>query len=178
MKFFGFLVLLLVAMGAPDSSIATPDVSSPQGLHVTVAVDGLACPFCAYGLEKRLKDVDGMTLSKIDINQGTATLKVKEEEPLDFEVLRKAVKKAGFTPGEISVVGTGLAKLVDGQAALITADGTILLELEPKDSLRGITATHASTIQFAGKVIPQSEDEKRPGIPRVELDQATILSEQ
>ena len=37
---------------------ASEDVKNPD---VIVYVDGLACPFCAYGIEKKLNDLDATT---------------------------------------------------------------------------------------------------------------------
>lgn len=33
------------------------------GLNYRVGVNGLACPFCAYGIEKRLNTIDGVKKS-------------------------------------------------------------------------------------------------------------------
>ena len=35
-----------------------------------VQVDGLGCPFCAYGLEKKFKEFKGIKNVKIDIETG------------------------------------------------------------------------------------------------------------
>ena len=34
-----------------------------------LGVDGLACPFCAYGIEKRLNKVDGVTGVEVDVGK-------------------------------------------------------------------------------------------------------------
>jgi len=62
-----------------------------------IQVDGLSCPFCAYGLEKNLKKVDGIESVEIDMKTGKATVTIKSDMQVDDEVLRQAVKKAGFT---------------------------------------------------------------------------------
>ena len=64
-----------------------------------IQVDGLACPFCAYGLEKRLRKIDGVKEIKTDISAGAVTVKMEEGKTLGKEQARKAVKKAGFTLG-------------------------------------------------------------------------------
>ena len=43
-------------------------------LQVTVQVDGLSCPFCAYGLEKRLKKVENVADLSIQVDQERAVL--------------------------------------------------------------------------------------------------------
>lgn len=37
-------------------------------------VDGLSCPFCAYGLEKKLGEVDGVQSLETNIKDGTVTV--------------------------------------------------------------------------------------------------------
>ena len=68
---------------------------------VKVQVDGLSCPFCAYGLEKKLSDLDGVDSIKIDIENGMLTLIVQEDKTINEEVIKEKIKEAGFTPGEI-----------------------------------------------------------------------------
>jgi len=67
-----------------------------------IQVDGLSCPFCAYGLEKNLKKVDGIESVEIDMKTGKATVTIKLDMQVDDEALRQAVKKAGFTARRIS----------------------------------------------------------------------------
>ncbi len=70
---------------------------------VEVQIDGLACPFCAYGLEKKLSDLDGVDSIKIDIEKGIVTLIIQEDKTINKEVIKEKIKEAGFTPGEIII---------------------------------------------------------------------------
>ena len=48
--------------------------ASPVGAQitrVTVRVDGLSCPFCAYSLEKKIKAVEGTKEPVINVEEGT-----------------------------------------------------------------------------------------------------------
>ncbi len=40
-------------------------------------VDGLACPFCAYGIEKKLKALDGVVRLETNIKDGTVLVIMK-----------------------------------------------------------------------------------------------------
>lgn len=60
-------------------------------------VDGLACPFCAYGVEKKIGAIEGVQHIEVDIASGTVTVTMKEGASLDGAAARKAVKDAGFT---------------------------------------------------------------------------------
>ncbi len=66
-------------------------------------VDGLACAFCAYGLEKKLKNLKGVEEVKISLNEGKVWIKLKEGYKADEKTLRKLVKESGFILREISI---------------------------------------------------------------------------
>lgn len=60
-------------------------------------VDGLACPFCAYGIEKKLGAVKGVQRVEVDIGAGAVTVTMAEGAALDEASAQKAVKEAGFS---------------------------------------------------------------------------------
>lgn len=94
------ILLLCVAFG---TNLQAQEQVKLTG-KVKVEVDGLSCPFCAYGLEKKLKDLQGVTDIKIDVENAFALLTVKEGATLDEETIRKKVKDAGFTARTIKIV--------------------------------------------------------------------------
>ncbi|TDQ32862.1 heavy-metal-associated domain-containing protein [Zeaxanthinibacter enoshimensis] len=63
-----------------------------------VQVDGLGCPFCAYGLEKKFKEFKGIKDVAIDIETGDFTFSYPAEKALSLEAVEKQVEKAGYTP--------------------------------------------------------------------------------
>ncbi len=62
-------------------------------------VDGLACPFCAYGVEKELNRTDGVESIRIDINAGTVTVTMAEGATMTEAQASRIVEDAGFTLG-------------------------------------------------------------------------------
>ncbi|PKL98429.1 MAG: copper chaperone [Gammaproteobacteria bacterium HGW-Gammaproteobacteria-7] len=60
-------------------------------------VDGLSCPFCAYGLEKKLGAVPGVRELETRIKDGTVIITMKDGVALDEAAARQAVKAAGFS---------------------------------------------------------------------------------
>lgn len=60
-------------------------------------VDGLACPFCSYGVEKQLRAIPGVSGIKISIKTGTVTVTMKDGAKLTRAQADRAVKDAGFT---------------------------------------------------------------------------------
>lgn len=62
-----------------------------------VGVDGLACPFCAYGIEKKLSSVDGVHDIVVDITKGVVIVTMAEGAELSEQLAREKVKDAGFS---------------------------------------------------------------------------------
>jgi periplasmic mercuric ion binding protein len=93
---WGFLVILvlLTALSPTQSASAQDAVEHPD---VTIGVEGLACPICAYGLEKRLRKIDAIDLISVHIKDGEVRIALKEDSQVNEEQLREAVKDAGFT---------------------------------------------------------------------------------
>lgn len=60
-------------------------------------VDGLACPFCAFGIEKHLNKVDGVSDVQVDIGESVVRVTLQEGKTLAEEQARQAVEEAGFT---------------------------------------------------------------------------------
>jgi mercuric ion binding protein len=66
-----------------------------------IEVDGLSCPFCAYGLEKKLRQVNGVTKVDVQLKTGKVIVTLKPGLKVTDEALKKAVESAGFTPRAI-----------------------------------------------------------------------------
>lgn len=101
---------------------------------LTVAVDGMACPFCAFGVEKKLKTVKGMESVAVDMKTGTASLTAGPAESIHFQEVPKAIKEAGFTAGvmKITISGT-INKESDGSFVLIFDGPSLPLIVENND---------------------------------------------
>ena len=76
----------------------------PAGLAVAgekatyaIGVDGLACPFCAYGIEKQLGRIAGVETVLTDIESGTVAVTMEEGATLEEAAATNAVEDAGFT---------------------------------------------------------------------------------
>lgn len=96
------LLLSLAGLGVGTAHAQTEqedDVSSPD---VTVYVDGLACPFCAYGLEKKLDDLDAIRAMEVQVEKSRILVAFRKGRRASEDELRRAVKKAGFTVRKIT----------------------------------------------------------------------------
>ncbi len=85
-KFFtGIGVLLLLSTAQADEAV------------YTIQVDGLSCPFCAYGIEKQLSSIDGVDSVVVNISNGQVNINMQQNALLDKERTRQAVSDAGFS---------------------------------------------------------------------------------
>ncbi len=74
-----------------------------QTKHI-IGVDGMSCPFCAYGLEKKLKKVKDVESVAINLNEGEVMVIAKAGATIKEESLRKAVHDAGFTVSSLKKI--------------------------------------------------------------------------
>jgi len=81
---------------------------------IQIRVDGLSCPFCAYGLEKKIKKVEGAANIEIDLEEGIVSLDVPSNKKPTEKSLKKVVTDAGFTPREIRFSETPFKKNNEG----------------------------------------------------------------
>lgn len=96
------LTLLLAALIVSRAVLAVDH-------QYVLGVDGLACPFCAYGIEKRLNKVDGVTDVQVDVGESVVHVTMQEDKVLTEDRARQAVDEAGFTLRSYSAAegGTG-----------------------------------------------------------------------
>ncbi len=87
--------------------------------QATLRVDGLACPFCAYGVEKKLKQIPGHRSLEVLINEGKIIVGWRVDRPLDIDALYGAVKDAGFTLRTIEATITGVVERQNGRYLLV-----------------------------------------------------------
>ncbi len=58
-------------------------------------IEGMSCASCALNIEKELKKING--IKKVQVNYASANVLVEtDENPVDFEILRKNVEKSGY----------------------------------------------------------------------------------
>ncbi len=69
---------------------------------VQVRVFGLACPFCAYGVEKSIGKLEGVDSVKVDLAESRVDVVMLTEHKANLEEIKQAIVNAGFTPGDAS----------------------------------------------------------------------------
>ena len=104
---------------------------------VEMQVDGMTCPFCVYGIEKKLKAVDEVKDASSNLKTGIVDIYLKENEEINIDRLNKAIHESGFTPGNIKIKATGKLdnyKLENKEYPAIKVSGSdqvFLLTLKP-----------------------------------------------
>jgi len=78
-------ILLILSIAQADEAV------------YTIQVDGLSCPFCAYGIEKQLSAIDGVGNVTVNISKGLVNVTMQQDIILNKEQARQAVTDAGFT---------------------------------------------------------------------------------
>ncbi len=79
------------------SLLAGPAWANQNAPVYALGIDGLSCPFCAYGIEKELASLEGVEQLGIDIGEGLVTVHMAEGAVLDETTARKATEDAGFS---------------------------------------------------------------------------------
>ncbi len=98
-----FLFLLALALGVTPalSQQANPGPANVEAAEqppdVVLKVDGLACPFCAAGLERKLKALDATAEVEVKLEEGEVYLTLKAGETVTDATLTRTVENAGFS---------------------------------------------------------------------------------
>ena len=155
---------------------------------LTVKVDGLACPFCAYGLEKKLKKVEGVETLKIDVNTGEVALNVtagtRLTAPLGAEEkasiglvaqVQKAVEEGGFTPRALGATLEGQVVAQNGETHLRLSGTGESLMLEASGSVDDLDKLKGDPpLQVAGTLHPETSP-LRFTVERINSSESTAV---
>ena len=78
-------------------ALATPAWSAEY--RYELKVDGLACPYCAYGIEKKILTLQGVKDDSLDIrlNEGLVVFDAENDKRISEASLKELVNDAGFT---------------------------------------------------------------------------------
>ncbi len=60
-------------------------------------VNGLACPFCEYNIQKKLSKIEGVSDVTVNLKKGLVNVKMLEGQKLPKTLLKKEITDAGFT---------------------------------------------------------------------------------
>jgi len=60
----------------------------------TVKIQGVSCNHCVMAVTKALKEIDGITNVKVDLQKAEATF--DEVKPVDMKIVTERIRKAGY----------------------------------------------------------------------------------
>jgi len=90
MKKILMLVLAVSSLGWTTSAFSAE-------AHYKIRADGLACAYCAYGIEKKFMKIQGVTHFDIDLKKGLVLVTGDKNLVLKEQQLKKLFNDAGFT---------------------------------------------------------------------------------
>lgn len=93
-----FAAALAFGIGAP-AAVAAPQTTA-NTVRATVyrlKVNGLACPYCAYGIEKTFQKTGKIAHIGVQIAKGFVVLHMKPGQTFTHKRLKQLVANAGFT---------------------------------------------------------------------------------
>lgn len=73
-----------------------PPASRAELLEAELKVNGMACPFCAFGIEKKLRAIEGVQDLTVFLDEGRIELVFSPENGASASDIEAAVKEAGF----------------------------------------------------------------------------------
>lgn len=97
------LVIIIIALITLGNTNVFAQKKSKSYDKATVKVEGLGCPFCAFGLEKKFKEIKGIKNITIDMESGVMKFKAPESLALSVSAIDKQVTKAGYTAVDVIV---------------------------------------------------------------------------
>ena len=97
------LLIVIISVFAFTSVTSNVNAQSDRD-QFEVQVDGLGCPFCAYGLEKKFKEFKGIKDVKIEMETGQFNFSYPADKKLSLEDVENQVDKAGYTAVTTKIV--------------------------------------------------------------------------
>jgi hypothetical protein len=119
---------------APGPSASAQEAAALGIAEVEVQVDGLSCPFCAFGLKVKLARIRNVAGVEIRPSEGRVLIKPVGGRSVAFAELERAVREGGFTPRALRVTARGRLTTRAGAPGLELPDGTVLLLLREDET--------------------------------------------
>ena len=155
-------VFLMLVVGL--SAAFVPETAAEiEGIELRV--DGLSCPFCSLGLEKKLKRIEGVEGVQVHMKQGITEVISKPDEAPNLVAIRKAVKEAGFTLREIRLRVIGSVVREDEAWVLQSAGDETQFLLYDAEHAQEDVGGEAAFVTIEAKVAQQLEEAARTSIP-------------
>ena len=157
--------------------VATPTLSHAQLLEADLRVNGMTCPFCAFGIEKKLRAVEGVEEVNVLLDEGEIRLTLATGNSCTVREFEKAVEQAGFELAGLSLAVRGIVTNQSGEAVL-EASEAVRFRLLEKTNLRIQPISDTNLQRILGTatdsaiVVTGTVDGDHDGIPGLVLEGA------
>lgn len=155
-------VVLLLLLGA---SASTPTSAGAQLLEVKQTVFGMDCAPCAYGLEKRLRNIEGVQEVRVSLDEGLAATELARNGRVRLNTIREAIRESGFSAEDAVIRARGTLRQENGRWTLVLPSGEHFVLGQLSDSVRRSLKPGPAAI--TGRVAKGDPDER--GGYRLEL---------
>lgn len=89
--------MLVLAVSSLGLTLGWTTSAFSAEAHYKIRADGLACPYCAYGIEKKFMKISGVKHFDIDLKKGLVLVTGDENLILKEPQLKTLFNDAGFT---------------------------------------------------------------------------------
>lgn len=165
------LLGLFLFPSLPVWADTVPPPVAKLGRHVEFRMNGLACPFCLYGIKKRLNALKGVADIEASFEKATATLWIRPGSSTALWDLSDAVRRAGFSTDTFWITDAGrfrregagyvFESMTNGERFRIVTDSKL-------DSLTSDTAAGPVVCSLTGHVAAIPAERKTPPLLVVE----------
>ncbi len=83
--------------GAVVAAVLAVPVPALADAFYRMRVDGMACPYCAYGVEKKLRRLEGVKDVHINLEQARVEIRVADDTRVSRNRMKALYSEAGFT---------------------------------------------------------------------------------
>jgi len=104
----GLLAVILVSVSNMSYTLAaeSAQVNADGTSLFEIRADGLACPYCAYGIEKKLMAIKGVKYVDVNLEQGKVLVTGDDQLNFEEQQLKTLFNDSGFTYRTIKKVST------------------------------------------------------------------------
>lgn len=155
------------------AALSLGDVARAEILSADLQVNGLSCPFCAFGIEKKLLDVDGVTSVDVRLDEGRLQLRLEPGNSATTEALEAAVEKAGFELASLAIEVRGTLHVAETKTWLEVHGGQRLLLREAAgDGERPLSPATRERLPVddRGQVVASGRVRRGTNAPRLVVD--------
>ena len=152
--------------------ISAPSLSKAEVLEGELEVSGMACPFCAFGIEKKLRAVPGVSEVTIFLDEGRIQLAFLPENDAVPDDIEGAVEKAGFKLSTLRLKVQGTFAEDDSQPVLVAGRKArfLLQDEKRREALSGEALNRLQAAARSGTVVVSGTvDGEVDGLPALAL---------